>query len=90
MIAARVLTEGTVVRRRVVITGIGVIAPGGIGVKSFWSLLTEGRTATRRVTHFDPSPFRSQLAAEADFDPIQEGLDIQRAVGWIARRNSLW
>lgn len=66
-------------RRRVVITGIGVTAPGGIGVKSFWSLLTEGRTATRRVTHFDPSPFRSQMAAEADFDPILEGLDIQES-----------
>jgi minimal PKS ketosynthase (KS/KS alpha) len=61
-------------RRRVVITGIGVQAPDGAGRKPFWDLLTSGRTATRRITHFDPSPFRSQMAAECDFDPIEAGL----------------
>lgn len=60
--------------RRVAITGIGVIAPGGVGAKSFWSLLTEGRTATRRISFFDASRFRSQVAAEADFDPEEHGL----------------
>ncbi|TDC42857.1 beta-ketoacyl-[acyl-carrier-protein] synthase family protein [Micromonospora sp. KC213] len=60
--------------RRVVITGIGVLAPGGVGVKSFWSLLSEGRTATRRISFFDPSPYRSQVAAEIDFDPELHGL----------------
>jgi len=51
--------------------------PRGIGVKNFWSLLSEGRTATRRVTFFDPSPFRSQVAAEIDFDPELFGLSPQ-------------
>jgi act minimal PKS ketosynthase (KS/KS alpha) len=60
--------------RRVAITGIGVRAPGGRGTKEFWDLLTSGRTATRRVSFFDPSPYRSQVAAEADFDPVAEGL----------------
>jgi minimal PKS ketosynthase (KS/KS alpha) len=63
--------------RRVVITGMGVIAPGGNGVKAFWNLLSEGRTATRKVSFFDPAPFRSQVAAEADFDPAAEGLTPQ-------------
>ena len=63
--------------RRVVITGIGVLAPGGIGVKSFWSLLSEGRTSTRGITFFDPSAFRSRVAAEADFDPWEHGLGPQ-------------
>ncbi|HEY1919422.1 MAG TPA: beta-ketoacyl-[acyl-carrier-protein] synthase family protein [Streptosporangiaceae bacterium] len=63
--------------RRVVITGIGVIAPGGIGAKSFWSLLSEGRTATRGITFFDPSAFRSRVAAEADFDPWEHDLGPQ-------------
>ncbi len=63
--------------RRVVITGMGVLAPGGIGVKAFWNLLTEGRTATRRISFFDPSPFRSQVAAEIDFDPGRAGLGPQ-------------
>ncbi|MBV1856151.1 beta-ketoacyl-[acyl-carrier-protein] synthase family protein [Catellatospora tritici] len=60
--------------RRVVITGMGVIAPGGIGTKAFWELLTSGRTATRTISFFDPSPFRSQVAAECDFDPAAHGL----------------
>ncbi|MET9617010.1 beta-ketoacyl-[acyl-carrier-protein] synthase family protein [Kitasatospora indigofera] len=59
--------------RRVVITGIGVRAPGGSGVKAFWDLLTAGRTATRRISHFDASPFRSRIAGEVDFDAPAEG-----------------
>jgi act minimal PKS ketosynthase (KS/KS alpha) len=63
----------------VVITGIGVRAPGGSGTKAFWDLLTSGRTATRRISSFDPSPFRSQMAAECDFDPLAEGLTHREA-----------
>jgi act minimal PKS ketosynthase (KS/KS alpha) len=65
------------VTRRVVVTGIGVLAPGGLGVKNYWSLLTEGRTATRGITFFDPSPFRSRIAAECDFEPAAHGLTSQ-------------
>ena len=60
--------------RRVAVTGIGVVAPGGIGVKQFWDLLTSGRTATRAISLFDASGFRSRIAAECDFDPIAAGL----------------
>ncbi|MER6085046.1 beta-ketoacyl-[acyl-carrier-protein] synthase family protein [Streptomyces sp. NPDC001833] len=63
--------------RRVVITGVGVIAPGGVGTKNFWNLLSEGRTATRGITFFDPSSFRSRVAAEVDFDPEEHGLSPQ-------------
>ncbi|MGW2825848.1 beta-ketoacyl-[acyl-carrier-protein] synthase family protein [Streptomyces sp. NPDC001443] len=63
--------------RRVVITGLEVLAPGGVGAKNFWSLLSEGRTATRRITFFDPAPFRSRVAAEIDFDPYEHGLTPQ-------------
>ncbi len=42
--------------RRVVITGIGVVAPGGLGTKEFWSLLTSGRTATRAISLFPRVP----------------------------------
>src|SRR5690606_16904216 len=65
--------------RRVVIAGSGVIAPGAIGTKEFWALLSEGRTATRTITFFDPSPFRSRVAAEADFDPDLHGLSPQES-----------
>ncbi|MEU4240819.1 beta-ketoacyl-[acyl-carrier-protein] synthase family protein [Actinoplanes sp. NPDC026619] len=63
--------------RRVVVTGIGVVAPGGPTRKSFWQLITEGRTATRAITLFDPTGFRSRIAAEADFDPLAAGLTRQ-------------
>ncbi len=63
--------------RRVAITGLGVVAPGGVGVKAYWDLLTAGRTATRTITFYDPSPFRSQVAAECDFDPLAAGLSQQ-------------
>ncbi|WP_410612270.1 beta-ketoacyl-[acyl-carrier-protein] synthase family protein [Amycolatopsis sp. lyj-109] len=63
--------------RRVVITGVGVLAPGGTGAKEFWSLLVAGRTATRAITFFDPAPFRSRVAAEIDFDPVAAGLTPQ-------------
>ncbi|MBE4741631.1 MULTISPECIES: beta-ketoacyl-[acyl-carrier-protein] synthase family protein [Streptomyces] len=64
-------------RRRVVITGIEVIAPGGVGREKFWQLLSSGRTATRGITFFDPAPFRSRVAAEADFSPYEHGLTPQ-------------
>ncbi|MFJ6915982.1 beta-ketoacyl-[acyl-carrier-protein] synthase family protein [Streptomyces sp. NPDC101133] len=60
--------------RRVVITGIGVRAPGSNGTSGFWDMLTAGRTATRRIECFDASRFRSQVAAAVDFDPVAEGL----------------
>lgn len=60
--------------RRVVITGFEVLAPGGVGVKQFWDLISEGRTATRTISFFDASPFRSRVAAEIDFDPFEHGL----------------
>ncbi|MEV5315893.1 MULTISPECIES: beta-ketoacyl-[acyl-carrier-protein] synthase family protein [unclassified Streptomyces] len=61
--------------RRVAVTGIGIVAPGGIGVPAFWDLLSHGRTATRGITFFDPSGLRSRIAAECDFDPAAHGLD---------------
>nr|APD71581.1 type II polyketide synthase 4 [Streptomyces sp.] len=61
--------------RRVAVTGIGVVAPGGTGTKAFWDLLAGGRTATRGITLFDPAGLRSRIAAECDFDPRAHGLD---------------
>jgi minimal PKS ketosynthase (KS/KS alpha) len=64
--------------RRVAITGMGVIAPGGLGTKHFWDRITEGRPATRTITFFDPEPFRSRIAAECEFDPAGAGLTVQQ------------
>ncbi|MGW4561299.1 beta-ketoacyl-[acyl-carrier-protein] synthase family protein [Streptomyces sp. NPDC004561] len=72
--------------RRVAVTGIGIVAPGGIGVPAFWDLLAQGRTATRGITFFDPAGLRSRIAAECDFDPAAHGLDpeqVERADRYI-------
>jgi len=63
--------------RRGGITGLGVPAPGGIGTAAFWDLISSGRTATRRISLFDPTGFRSRIAAEIDFDPAACGLSPQ-------------
>lgn len=55
---------------RVVITGLGVVTPIGIGVEDFWKGLKAGQNGVSRITHFDPSDFPSQMAAEVkDFHP---------------------
>ncbi|MFD9219432.1 beta-ketoacyl-[acyl-carrier-protein] synthase family protein [Streptomyces sp. NPDC060064] len=61
--------------RRVAVTGVGIVAPGGVGATAFWDLLANGRTATRGITLFNPEGFRSRIAAEVDFDPAAHGLD---------------
>jgi 3-oxoacyl-[acyl-carrier-protein] synthase II len=58
-------------RRRVWITGLGLITPIGTGRTSFWAGVRAGRSAVRRIDRFDPAPFRSQVAAQVDdFDPL--------------------
>ncbi|MDY6856982.1 MAG: beta-ketoacyl-ACP synthase II [Thermodesulfobacteriota bacterium] len=58
-------------RRRVVITGLGVIASNGIGKEEFWNALVNGRSGIRRITRFDTSTYSSQIAGEVDrFDPL--------------------
>ncbi len=55
--------------RRVVVTGMGVVSPLGVGIDAFWDGLTHGRSGVRRITRFDPSPYPCQIAGEIpDFD----------------------
>jgi 3-oxoacyl-[acyl-carrier-protein] synthase II len=57
-------------RRRVWITGLGLVTPVGIGRDRFWSGLQAGRSPVRRLDRFDPGAFRSQVAAQVDdFEP---------------------
>lgn len=56
--------------RRAVITGIGVVAPTGVGREPYWAATRDGRAAIRRITRFDPSPYDTQLAGEVrGFEP---------------------
>lgn len=57
-------------KRRVVVTGIGLVTPLGIGVEKTWQSLCDGKSGIGRITRFDPSELPSQIAAEVkDFDP---------------------
>jgi 3-oxoacyl-[acyl-carrier-protein] synthase II len=56
-------------KRRVVVTGIGVVSPNGIGRENFWQATRLGQSGVKRITRFDPSLFQVQIAGEiADFD----------------------
>ena len=59
-------------KRRVVITGMGVVSPIGNNVEEVWDALQEGRCGIGKVTHFDTSEFRAKLAGEVkDLDMEQ-------------------
>ena len=54
---------------RVVITGLGAISPIGIGKDAFWQGLLAGKSGIDKITHFDASDFKAQIAAEVkDFN----------------------
>ena len=62
-------------RHRVVVSGIGVITPIGIGQEAFWEGLLAGRNGISRITLFDPSDFRSQMAGEVKDFHAEEWID---------------
>jgi len=57
-------------RRRVVVTGLGIVSPVGTGVPEAWKSILAGQSGITRITRFDPSAFSSQIAGEVKgFDP---------------------
>jgi 3-oxoacyl-[acyl-carrier-protein] synthase II len=57
-------------RNRVVITGIGILAPNGIGLEAFWESLLAGRSGIGPITLFDANGYRSRIAGEIkNFNP---------------------
>ena len=50
-------------RRRVVITGMDLVTPIGVGLDAYWKAALAGASGVRRITHFDPSGLPSQIAA---------------------------
>ena len=59
-------------KRRVVITGLGVISPVGIGIPTVWENIVAGKSGITKITHFDAGSMASQIAGEVrDFDVTQ-------------------
>ncbi|OGW18128.1 MAG: hypothetical protein A3G93_06545 [Nitrospinae bacterium RIFCSPLOWO2_12_FULL_45_22] len=57
--------------QRVVITGVGIVSPVGIGKEAFWQALKEGRSGIARITAFDPREYSCQIAGEVKgFNPL--------------------
>ena len=57
-------------KRRVVVTGVGLITPLGVGVEKSWDGLIQGKSGIKRITRFDTALFPTKIAGEVDgFDP---------------------
>ena len=65
--------------RRVVITGIGAITPIGTGIDQVWDGLREARSAVQCVTRFDPTPFKSRIAAQVNDFVATDHMEERRA-----------
>lgn len=66
-------------KNRVVVTGLGIVSPVGIGKEKFWQALLNGQSGVDKITRFDVSNFTTQIAAEVkDFNP-QDYLDKKEA-----------
>lgn len=74
-------------KKRVVVTGLGVISPVGNDVTSFWGSLKAGKGGVGLITSFDATAFDSRIAAEVkDFDPTRYGIsvkDIKRTAKFV-------
>ncbi len=58
-------------KRRVVLTGVGLVSALGLDTESTWSGLLQGKSGVGPITHFDASDFSSRIAAEVkDLDPL--------------------
>lgn len=59
-------------KRRVVVTGLGIVSPVGNDLTTAWDNIVNGRSGVRRITRFDPSALTAQIAGEVkDFDVTQ-------------------
>ena len=74
--------------RRVVITGIGLVTPLGIGVKETWQALCNGKSGVGEITRFDASKFQTKIAAEVkdfkaeEFLPKKEARRTERFIAY--------
>ncbi|MBU1978198.1 MAG: beta-ketoacyl-ACP synthase II, partial [Gammaproteobacteria bacterium] len=66
-------------KRRVVITGLGIISPVGNTVEQAWSNILAGKSGISRITRFDPTAFSSQIAGEVKGFDVTEYISAKEA-----------
>ncbi len=66
-------------KRRVVITGLGVVSPVGIGTQNAWKTLVKGQSGITRISKFDPAAFSSQIAGEVKNFNVEDYLSAKEA-----------
>ena len=66
-------------KRRVVVTGLGIVSPVGNTIPEAWDSLVAGRTGIARITRFDPTPFASQMAGEVKNFDVEHYLNPKEA-----------
>ena len=66
-------------KRRVVITGLGVVSPVGIGTQTAWANIIKGQSGIARISHFDPTEFSSQIAGEVKNFNVEDYLSAKEA-----------
>ncbi|MFT6394711.1 MAG: 3-oxoacyl-[acyl-carrier-protein] synthase II [Methylophilaceae bacterium] len=66
-------------KRRVVITGLGVVSPVGTGVSTAWKNLIAGKSGITRITKFDPSNFPCQIAGEVNDFNVEDFISAKEA-----------
>jgi 3-oxoacyl-[acyl-carrier-protein] synthase II len=66
-------------RRRVVVTGLGIVSPVGVGVADAWANVLAARSGVARITRFDASAFTSQIAAEVKNFDVSRWLSAKEA-----------
>ncbi|HEY5366488.1 MAG TPA: beta-ketoacyl-ACP synthase II [Casimicrobiaceae bacterium] len=65
--------------RRVVVTGLGIVCPVGVGVAESWAAILAGKSGIARITRFDPSHFPSQIAGEVKHFDVSKWLSGKEA-----------
>jgi len=84
-------------KRRVVVTGMGVLSPVGSGVEKFWAGLLSGKSGIHRIDRFDPTDFPSQICGDVrDYNPadhfdVKEARHLSRFIqlGVVAAREAI-
>ncbi len=66
-------------KRRVVVTGLGIISPVGNTIQEAWDTLLAGRSGIARITRFDPTPFASHVAGEVKNFEVEQYLSAKEA-----------